>query len=91
MTSKFNLRIVAVLQGRRMDVPGRRHSPATGLDRTAGTIAYFSVTRAERAKEAPRVPGWGAQLGTECTGLDGRQRRLENEREVVPVPPVSCQ
>ena len=62
VTSKFNLSIVAFLQGRRMDVPGRRHSPATGLDRTAGATAYFSVTRAERAKEAPRGPGWVLSL-----------------------------
>lgn len=92
VTSKFNLRIVAFLQGRRMDVPSRRHSPVTGLDRTAGTIAYFSVTRAERAREAPRGPGWAAQLGPECAGLDGRQRRVEDDREVVSVPPACrCQ
>ena len=89
-TSKFNLRRVAFLQGRRMGVPGRRHSPATGPGRTAGTIAYFSVTGAERAREAPRGPGRGAQFGPECAGLDGGQRQVEDDREVTPVPPASC-
>lgn len=92
VTSKFNLRRVAFLQGRRMGVPGRRHSPATGPGRTAGTIAYFSVTGAERAREAPRGPGRGAQFGPECAGLDGGQRRVEDDREVTSVitPPVSA-
>lgn len=91
-TSKFNLRRVAFLQGRRMGVPGRRHSPATGPGRTAGTIAYFSVTGAERAREAPRGPGRGAQFGPECAGLDGRQRRwrMTERSRLSHLPPVGA-
>lgn len=40
-----------------MGVPGRRHSPATGPGRTAGTIAYFSVTGQRGPGRHPEAQG----------------------------------
>lgn len=92
VTSKFTLRIVAFLQGRRMGVPGRRHSPATGPGRTAGTIAYFNVTGAERARGHPEAQGGVLSLDQSVQVLmagRGGWRMTERSR-LFHLPPVGA-